>query len=452
MVSDAQAATGELFDNKTLAKLMIPLIIEQFLAVFMGIMNTIMVSNSGEAAVSGISLVDSVNVLLIQVFAALATGGAIVSAQYIGKKDYKNASVAAKQLLYSVLSLALLFMLTALVFNQAIISAVFGNIETDVMQNAKIYFYLSAVSYPFLALFNSSAALFRIMNNSRVSMLASIIMNVINFLLNLILIYGMGWGVAGAGTSTLVARVVGAVIMLRLVHRGTDMINIDRMFKPEFKLDMIKRIMKIGIPSGLENGMFQLGRLMVARLVSTFGTTAIAANAIVFNAGNFANMPGAAMGIGMITVVGQTMGAGDHEGAKRYIQKIMSWTRILNAAICMLILIFNHQFIGFYNLNAEGAEMARQIMIMYCIVATVFWSDSFTRANALRAAGDVKFTMTVSMLSMWIFRIGLSYAFNSFFGWKLYGVWYAMYIDWVVRAIAFHIRFKRGKWKEAKVI
>ena len=248
------------FSNQALLRLLVPLVIEQLLAVTIGMADTVMVTSVGEAAVSGISLVDSINILFIQVFSALAAGGAIVTAQYLGRQEHQNACIAAKQLLYATTALAVMIMAVALIFHRFLLRLVFGNIEPTVMENAIIYFKLSAVSYPFLAIYNAGAALFRSMGNSKVSTLVSFLMNVVNIGGNAILIYGFHWGVAGAATASLVSRAMAAVIMLVLVCHKNNPIHIEKVWKLELRFDMIRRILKIGVPNGVENGMFQIGK------------------------------------------------------------------------------------------------------------------------------------------------------------------------------------------------
>ena len=293
------------FSNHALVRLLVPLVIEQLLAVTIGMADTVMVTSVGEAAVSGISLVDSINILFIQVFSALASGGAIVTAQYLGRQERKNACIAAKQLLYATTALAAIIMAVALIFHRALLRLIFGNIDPAVMENAIVYFQLSAVSYPFLAVYNAGAALFRSMGNSKVSTLVSFLMNVVNIGGNAVLIYGFHWGVAGAATASLVSRAMAAVIMLVLICHKNNPIHIEKVWKPELHFDMIRRILKIGVPNGVENGMFQIGKLIVQGLVATFGTSAIAANAIANTIASFINTPGTAIQLGLATVVGQ---------------------------------------------------------------------------------------------------------------------------------------------------
>ena len=440
------------FSNHALVRLLVPLVIEQLLAVTIGMADTVMVTSVGEAAVSGISLVDSINILFIQVFSALASGGAIVTAQYLGRQERKNACIAAKQLLYATTALAAIIMAVALIFHRALLRLIFGNIDPAVMENAIVYFQLSAVSYPFLAVYNAGAALFRSMGNSKVSTLVSFLMNVVNIGGNAVLIYGFHWGVAGAATASLVSRAMAAVIMLVLICHKNNPIHIEKVWKPELHFDMIRRILKIGVPNGVENGMFQIGKLIVQGLVATFGTSAIAANAIANTIASFINTPGTAIQLGLTTVVGQCVGGRDYEHAVYYTRTLLWLTYGLMGVLNIAVFLVAGPLVGLFHLSAAAAADARAVLYTFTVASILIWPLSFSLPNALRAAGDARFTMIVSMVSMWVFRIGFSYLLGGAAKMGLMGVWVAMYIDWLVRSIVFTIRFARGKWKELRVI
>ena len=287
------------FSNRDIARLLIPLVIEQLLLVLVGMADTVMVSTVGEAAVSGISLVDQISVLLIQVFSALATGGAVVVSQYIGRSDRQNASRAAKQLLWLAMLLAFLVMMFVLAFNRQMLRFIFGSVENDVMQSAQTYFWITAISYPFLGLYNGGAAVFRAMNNSRISLFVSLLMNIINIGGNAILIYVFNIGVAGAAISTLCARAAAGVIMVVMLLNKNNTVFLTKLHKPQFSKKMLGSILSVAVPTGLEGGMFQVGKLLTGRLVASFGTMSIAANAICGNIASFSNVPGAAIGLSM---------------------------------------------------------------------------------------------------------------------------------------------------------
>lgn len=441
-----------MFSRRALVRLLVPIVIEQVLGVSIGMADTIMVSSLGESAVSSVSLVDNINILLIQVFTALASGGAVIAAQYIGRGDKKSANTASKQLLYASVFITLIIMTVSLIFNNQILNIIYGNIEAEVMHNARIYFFITAMSYPFLAIYNSCAGLFRAMRRSKVTMFISIWMNVINVSGNAIFIYGFHTGVAGAAIATFISRIVGSIIMLILIINKNNPIFIEKLFNPEFNFTMIKRILKIGLPNGMENGMFQIGKLLVAGLITTFGTAAIAANAVAGSITGIAMIPGSAIGLSMITVVGQCVGAGEYEQAVTYTKRLMTMMFIAIGALNLVLFIVAPIFVTFYNLSEGAAKTALEILRLYAVMTATIWPLSFGLPNALRASGDTKFTMIVSIISMWSFRIGFSYILAKFLGLGLYGVWYAMYIDWIFRATVFVIRFLRGKWKSIRVI
>lgn len=441
-----------MFTRKDLVRLLWPLVVEQILAVTIGMADTVMVAGEGEAAVSGIALVDSINVLLINIFSALATGGAIVASQYIGRDDMDNASVAAKQLLYVVAILSSLIMVLCLLFGSGLLDLLFGDVEAAVMDNSRVYFVLSAVSYPFLGIYNVGAALFRAMNNSRVSMFTSVLMNAVNIGGNALLIFVFQMGVAGAGTATLVSRALGAVIMVILIVRPSHRIYIRRLWKPEFHWKMVQNILKIGVPNGLENGMFQVGKILVQGLVAGFGTAAITANAIANTVVSVPLLPGSAIGLGLITVVGQCIGAGRYDEARRYMLRLTGIAAAGISVLNLLLFFVLDPVIQLYHPSEVTYGLAWEIIVAHSIVSSLLWALAFVLPNGLRAANDVRFTMITSILSMWIFRIGFSYLLAVGLQMGLLGTWLAMFIDWVARVIAFMVRFLRGKWKEKRLI
>ena len=450
---EAQAQTvlrsperAPLFSSAALRKLIVPLVVEQFLAMTIGMADTIMVTSVGEHAVSGVSLVDNISILLINVFSALATGGAVVAAQYLGSRDEPNACAAAKQLFYVIGALSTATMAVCLLFREPILRLVFGHLEESVMEAAMTYFLLTALSYPLLAVYNAGAALFRAMGNSKVSMLASLLMNIVNIGLNAILIYGVGIGVAGAGFGTLFSRLAGAVLMTWLICQHGHRIHIDGLLHFEFRKQLVKKILRIGVPNGLENGMFQIGKLLVLGLVTPLGTSATAANAIANSVAGVVNVPGNAISLSLITVVGQCMGAGDAKQAVGYTKKLMAIVYLSMGTLSVLLFFFAAPVVGLFGLTAAAAAMAVEVLRWCAVFDLIFWPMSFSLPNALRASGDAKFTMIVSMCSMWIFRIGFSYLLVPQIG--LLGVWAAMFIDWICRIVFFVIRYRGDKWEK----
>jgi len=440
-----------MFSNRDLLKLIIPLIIEQILAVTVGLADGVMVARVGEAAISGVSIVDSINTLLIGLFSAVATGGAVVASQYLGQKDAKKASKAGEQLIASNLALSTIIMIIALLGRNFILNALFGDVEPDVMKNARIYFYYTAMSYPFLGVYNACAALFRSMGNSGISMIISVMANVLNIIGNSILIFILKMGVAGAAIPTLVSRIFSAVVIFILLFNKTIPIHIDKMFEYRPDIKMIKRILEIGIPNGMENSVFQIGKILVQGIIVELGTSAITANSIASNIGGFGVLPGSAMGLALITVIGTCVGAGDYDGVKHYTKKLMRITHICMAGINAAIILLIPAILKIYDVSETTSEIASTLMLYHAILSTIIWPPAFTLPNALRAANDVKFTMWISIISMWTWRIGFSYFLVNALHMGVLGVWIAMTIDWLFRAIAFIYRFRKEKYRTISV-
>ena len=447
-------ARAPLFSRSALLRLIIPLVIEQLLLMTVGMADTVMVTTSGEAAVSGVSLVDNINNLIIQVFSALSTGGAVVVSQYLGRQDVDNAKSAAKQLLYAMTALSVLLMAAALLFRQHILALIFGHVEADVMASALVYFLLTAAAYPFMGVYNAGAALFRAMGNSKVSMFCSLIINIINIAVNAVFIYGFHMGAAGAGIGTLVSRVAAAVIIMALLNHPDHVVRVEGLLRFEFRGAIVKRILFIGIPNGLENGMFQVGKLMVLNLITTFGTSAVAANAIANSVAGVVNVPCQALGLAIITVIGQCMGAGETGQAARYTRNLVGASYLCMLVMSTAMFFSAGALVTLFNLTPQACAMAAQVLRVCAVGNILFWPMSFTLPNSLRAAGDAVFTMGVSLCSMFACRVALSYVFACSWGLGLglLGVWLAMIADWVVRAVFFLVRYLRGKWKRIKVI
>ena len=441
-----------LFSNRELANLIGPLVIEQLLAVFVGMADSIMVANVGEAAVSGVSLVDNIMILIINIFAALATGGAVVAGQYIGRKDEKSACKAATQLVWFVSLSAVAIMILVYFGKDIILNQVFGHITAEVKGHADIYLLIVTASIPFIALYNGGAAIFRAMGNSQVSMRVSLLMNAINVTGNAILVFGLRIGTAGVAIPTLISRMVAAIVITVLLCNQTRILHIERTLKIRFDGRMIRKILAIGVPNGLENSMFQLGKSLVLSLVSTFGTYAIAANAVSNAIALFQILPGMAISLAITTVISQCVGANDYEQVHYYLKKLLAIIYVAMVGTVALIFLALPLILKAYNLSDQTAAAATNIIHFHGISAMIIWPLSFALPAAYRAAGDAKACMYTSIVSMWIFRIGFSYLVGKYMGLGVFGVWVAMVIDWVVRAICFIIRYFNGKWKHGAIV
>ena len=390
---------------------------------------------------------DSISILILQILAALATGGAVISAQYLGKKQSENACKAAGQLIGVTTVLSLAVSVIALVGNRLLLASIFGNVESKVMNDAVIYFRITALSYPFMAVYNSCAALFRSMGNSKVSMVVSIVMNTINIVGNAICVFGLHMGVTGVAIPTLTSRIVAAVMMFYLIQSPDNTVRIKHLeeLKPDFH--MIKNILSVGIPNGLENGMFQFGKIALQSLVSSLGTAAIASYAVASNLVTLLYLPGNAIGLGLITIVGQCVGAGERKQAKHYTRRLVMVNYAILLILCAAMILFSGQLVSIYRLSKEASRISVE-MIKAHSYAMIVWPLAFTVPYSLRASMDAKFTMAVSVFSMWLFRIASAYFFVQVMKLGVMGVWYGMFIDWFFRAAVFALRF-RGIEKRA---
>lgn len=439
-----------MFSAKDLRKLIIPLVIEQLLAISLGIFDTVMVSSVGETAVSGVSLVDMLNVLVIDLFAGIATGGAVVASQYLGAGKNDRASKSGSQLVVMSAFFGILFAVIVVMFRRPIMELLFGSVEKDVMDSALVYLKITAMSFPFISVYNAAAALFRSMGNSRISMVSSLVINAVNIGGNAILIYVFHMGVAGAAISTVFSRFIAMVYLLwRLTRDGQEIVLRAGDMSPE--LPMMKKILWIGIPSGFENSMFQLGRVLVVTLIATFGTAQIAANAVANNLDSFGCIPGKGLQIAAITVVGQCIGAGLEDQAVEYSKKLMKLAYILTIGINLLVQATLPLSLMLYNISDEAKSLSVILVLIHTGFSLFLWPMAFVMPSCLRAGGDVKYPLFVSIFSMWVFRILFSYIIGMGFGLGAIGVWIAMIMDWIFRAVMYMTRFRSRKWLHESV-
>jgi len=448
-----EASIAERWNNRALFSLLWPLIIEQMLAMTVGAADTIMVSSVGEHAVSAVNIIDNINNLLIIAFTALSTGGAVVVSQYIGRREPENSRLAARQLFYCVIFISFFIAIISLLLHRPIIRLFYGKLEPDVMDASAIYFVITALSYPFLAMFNANAALFRAVGNSKFTMRMAVLINVMNIAGNSYFIYVMKLGVMGAALSTLICRMIAAVITTVVLARSVaSPISLSGLIKIRFVRPMIKNILNVGIPSGMESSMFMVGRLLTQRIFPIFGTAAIAANAISSVINSLSFMTGNAFGIALLTVVGQCVGARDYAAAKKQTFKIMRVTYIALFMVSTIVYIFMDPMISLFNLSPEAHKLAKSFLRVHCISMAFGWGMSFALPNALRAAGDARYVMIAATISMWTVRVSAAYLFTFVLGIGPLGVWLAMGADFVLRGILYGTRWARGAWQGKRVI
>ena len=441
-----------IFTNKMLRNLLVPVIFEQVLNSLMGTVDTMMVSNVGSAAISAVSLVDSINVLVIQAFSALAAGGAIICSQYIGQKNHEMANKSARQVLFIITAISVAVTALCLAFRMPLLQFVFGKVEADVMNASRIYFFYTALSFPFIALYDAGASIFRSQGNTRGPMVVSVISNVLNISGNAVLIWVFHMGVAGAAIATLASRIFCAVVVLWQLRMDRQPIVVRDYYQIRPDGKMITRILSLGIPSGVENSMFQLGKLAIQSSVSTLGTVAIAAQAMTNILENLNGVAAIGVGIGLMTVVGQCLGAGRKDEAVYYIKKLSVLAEIVIIASCLLVFALAIQITKLGGMEPESAQMCFHMVTWITIVKPIVWVMGFVPAYGLRAAGDVKFSMITSCITMWAFRFCLCVYLIRFQGFGPMAVWIGMFTDWAIRGIIFGIRFHSRKWLDHKVV
>ena len=452
LIKQKKQIPERLYSNRKLAALLIPLALDQLLNSFMGTIDTLVVSNLGSAAISAVSLVDAINILIVQAFFALASGGTVVCSHYLGCKNEKSAKEAARQLVFITLLLSLIIAGVCLVFNQQLLHLIFGKVEKDVMVGAKQYFFYSVLSYPFIALYNDGSCILRAQNNSRFPMQISIASNFLNAFLDVIFVWVFHWGVAGSAIATAGSRFFSMSIVLWKLRNPSLEIPFRDYFSIRPNWREIKKILNIGIPSGIENSMFQFGKLAIQSTVSMMGTAAIAAQGMTNVIENLNGILAIGIGIGLMTVVGETLGAGRKEEAKYYIIKLTGYAEIVLIISCAVTFLISRPIMHLAGMEAESMELCYQMLIAITIAKPILWALSFIPPYGLRAAGDVKFSMITATCTMWFCRVALAVYLIRFQGFGPIAVWIGMFADWGIRSIIFSIRFISGKWMEKHVI
>ncbi len=443
---------GYFFTNKLLWALFIPLLIEQALEFFVGLADSMMVASLGEVAISGVSLVDFLVQLLIFSFSALATGGAVIAGQYLGNDEGEKACDASNQLVWFTTILAILMAVLVLFFKSFLINVFFGQIDQDVFDTANIYLSYMAISIPFIAIYNCGAAIFRTMGNARLPMLIMFVCDILNVIGNAILLFVFGFGVEGVAIPTVLARALSAFVMLYFVLQEKYDLHIRKTLRHKFDWALLKKVLNVGIPYGIENGLFQLGRVLILSLVSTFGTMAIAANSVGYAIGIFSVLPGFAINLGLTAIISRCVGHNDYEQAKYYNKKILIHVFLAHLLVNLIIFALLPFLLQAYNLSPATASMASEMIIWHGIFAIVIWPIAFTLPTTFRGAGDARWPMAVSLSVMFICRIGLSYVIADFLGIGVFGTWIAMFIDWYVRGGFYIYRYFSGKWMEYRAV
>ena len=440
---------NRMFSNRQLFRLIVPLVIEQALNILVGLADGVMVSSAGEAAISGVSLVDMINAVVLTLFMGLATGGAVVTSQYLGARKVHDAQKSVGQLTLMAAVIGTVFSIFCLLLARPILKLFFGSIEADVMAAGLTYFCITALAFPFIALYCTASAVFRSMSNSKLTMKISILMNLINVSGNAVCVLGLKMGVAGVAIPTVVSRVVAASLTIFFLTRKKQELYLQAKYVFHYRPDMMRKILRIGVPSACENSFFQLGRAIVVSMIALFGTVQTSANAVAGTIDSLACIAGNAINLAMVTVIGRCVGSGDFGQVKYYMKKMMLLAYAFWALNSLPTLIFCRPLIGLYStISQETADLAFRLIWIHNGLGILFWPMSFTLPNALRAVNDVQFTMRVGIAAMLLARIGLSWILCVVLQWGATGVWFAMVVDWLVRISFFLPRVLSGKWKE----
>lgn len=435
------------YSNKDLIKLIWPLILEQFLTMAVGLADSMMVAQVSDAAVSGVSLVDSISILMQYIFSAMGAGGIAVCGQYLGRANKETSKKAGHHLVVMMFALSAILTILLYVFHGVILHNLFGKIEPDVMSATRTYYMIVMASVPAIALYNAGAALFRAMGLTRITLRTSMLMNAINVAGNAIMIFGLKCGVEGVAIPTIVSRWIAAILILGLLINKKYILNLRGFFKFKLEKLIMKNIISLGIPSGVENGMFQLGKIILYSFISTLGTASITANAIGGVVTGFHVIPGQAINLAMATVVSKCIGAGEFEKAKYYFRKLMIWVMVMTAVWAGAIILSTPLILRIYDVSPEATQMARTVCLMHGISSIVLWNFAFVTPAFLRSTGDATYTMIVSSITMWIGRVLLGILIAKYLNLGIIGVWIAhTIIDWIIRTIFFLGRYKSGKW------
>ncbi len=440
------------FGNRELFALILPILVEQLLTMLVGIADTLMVSYAGEAAVSGVSLVNQLNNVFIFVFGAVASGGAVVASQYIGRNDRENGVAASSQLLMITVLISAFLMGISILFRSQILSLLFGRVEPDVMEASLTYLVISALSFPALAVYNSAAALFRSMGKTKAIMNISIVMNAINVIGNAIGIFVLQAGVVGVAVPSLVSRTFAAVIMLILCFEKKNTLYVQMGKVLAWNGKMLKRILNIAVPNGVENGLFQLSKVAISSIVALFGTVQIAANGVAQSFWSMASLFCIAFGYAFVTVIGQCMGAGDIEAADYYNKKLLRITYIGSAAWNLLIMILTPFVLTLYSLSDDTKKLVILLVVIHSVFNVILCPVAFSLSNGLRAAGDIRFTMYASVFATVVCRVIFSIAFGVWMNLGVIGICLAMVGDWMVKAALIQVRYRSRKWTRFQVI
>jgi len=444
--------SGEHLNYRQVIAIIIPLFFDQLFNGIISMLNTAMISSSGTAAVAAVSMVDSLNVIMLNIFIGIATGGTVIVAQYYGAGKAESVTKAAGNAVAAVIFSAVIISIVLTGFHDSVLTLLFKSAEPDVFANAKIYLIGSALSYPFVSVIDAISGVLRGIGNSKSYFWLSLIKNGSNLLFNIIFLKIFNFGIIGLILSIILSRFLGmccAFIYIRLLNR-----QIVLHFRDLLKIDckMLRRIMFIGIPSAGEQVFFNAGKLITQSFIVTMGTGALAINAICNSLMVLMETGGLGLSLAIVTVVGISLGHGDYKSAKKYVRVFLILGSISVALTCLIMLPLLSPLIGFFSPEPQLLPEIMRICYICSVTTPLFWCLSFVSPAALRAAGDGRFVLVSSLISMWTLRVVLGYVLGIVFKLGILGVWLAMFIEWVLRGLMYNIRLMGKKWLSHKLI
>jgi len=444
--------------------LSLPIIAEQAFVMVMGVVNAIMAGHLGKEAVSAIGMVDSINNIFIAFFSALAIGVTVVIAQYIGKRNYQKGNEAALHGMVSSLAISLVITVIIYIFRAGLIKLLFGNAEQSVIDNSIMYLNITLMTYPLIAATSIASGILRGAGDTRTPMKVSIIMNILNVILSYSLIYGISLGnahftfgipalgIKGAALGIAAARAIGAVLILYTLVSGSKAVKLSIEKDMKVNFELLRSIYSVGLPASVESLLFNVGRLITQVFIVGLGTASIAGNYVAGSAFGLINIPGNSLSLAATTMVGQKMGRGDSNGAKKDMIYLVKLTSVSLLIICSAVFPLAKVLSALYTSDTEVIGISADLIRSLLFAMPLFWALSFVLPAGLKGAGDGKYTMVSAIFSMWVFRIGVGYILCIPAGLGVLGVWIGMYVDWVVRSLLFSVRVKKGKWRNNVVI
>ncbi len=437
-----------LFSNHDIRKLIIPLMLEQILGITIGAVDSMMVAGSGESVLSGVSLVNTLNTLSVYLFSAMTTGGSVIISQEYGKGKQDDVMRASKQLVWASFFVALAITIVCMILHKKILTLAFGSVEAEVMRSASVYFFIMLMSYPLSAVNNGVTSVMRVGGDTKTPLKISLLTNVLNVIGNAVFIIVLDMGAAGAAIASLLSLIISTIIRVAVIHRKDREVYIDNIFSYKPDWGMIRRICSIGIPNALEHSTVQFGKILTMSLISGFGTYQIAANSVCGTLANYQLIPGGAVCTIMVIIVGRCIGAGEKQESRRYVLKLIRLAYYMTIPVCLIMCLSSPLLMKLYSLSDEAAYLGQKLLLLNSVGMCTLWPLGCIFPSAFRAAGDVKYPMVVSVMSMWLMRISMSYLLGKYMGMGVMGVWCAMVFEWLVKTIIFGLRFIRGTWLE----